>query len=89
MISAELSNQAARSDVGTKKMKKKVKVKKTAKGIPDTVEEITTGAVVEAAEKEVTFASLGVCEELCQACKLLKWTAPTRIQQESIPWALQ
>mmetsp|Transcript_43249 Transcript_43249/g.100915 ORF Transcript_43249/g.100915 Transcript_43249/m.100915 type:complete len:465 (-) Transcript_43249:122-1516(-) len=40
-------------------------------------------------DEEATFESLGVCEELCQAVKLMKWTRPTRIQQESIPWALQ
>lgn len=36
-----------------------------------------------------TFASLGVCEELCNACTLMKWFKPTGIQKESIPWALQ
>mmetsp|Transcript_36387 Transcript_36387/g.115800 ORF Transcript_36387/g.115800 Transcript_36387/m.115800 type:complete len:506 (+) Transcript_36387:148-1665(+) len=36
-----------------------------------------------------TFEALGVCEELCQACKLIKWPAPTPIQQQAIPWALQ
>jgi len=36
-----------------------------------------------------TFASLGVCEELCQACELIGWKVPTDIQRESIPWALQ
>mmetsp|Transcript_3405 Transcript_3405/g.7830 ORF Transcript_3405/g.7830 Transcript_3405/m.7830 type:complete len:493 (-) Transcript_3405:89-1567(-) len=36
-----------------------------------------------------TFEGLGVCEELCQAVKLMKWSAPTKIQQEAIPWALQ
>lgn len=30
-----------------------------------------------------------MCEELCNAAKLLKWTKPTPIQCESIPWALQ
>jgi len=30
-----------------------------------------------------------VCEELCRACELLKWTVPTPIQVEAIPWALQ
>merc|ERR1719517_71054 len=37
----------------------------------------------------VTFESLGVCEELCQACELMKWKGPTKIQQEAIPWALK
>merc|ERR1719191_1504272 len=36
-----------------------------------------------------TFASLGVCEELCQACAAMKWSAPTEIQKQAIPWALQ
>jgi len=47
------------------------------------------GGADAAGDGEATFASLGVCEELCQACKLLKWSSPTRIQQEAIPWALQ
>eukprot|EP00928_Gymnodinium_smaydae_P055612 TRINITY_DN39113_c0_g1_i1.p1 TRINITY_DN39113_c0_g1~~TRINITY_DN39113_c0_g1_i1.p1 ORF type:complete len:491 (-),score=146.00 TRINITY_DN39113_c0_g1_i1:63-1535(-) len=42
-----------------------------------------------AAVDPTTFAGLGVCEELCRACELMKWKAPTQIQQESIPWALQ
>merc|ERR1719191_1648235 len=36
-----------------------------------------------------TFASLGVCEELCQACTAMKWSAPTEIQKQAIPWALK
>jgi len=39
--------------------------------------------------ENATFADLGVCEELCQAAAMLKWKAPTAIQRETIPWALQ
>lgn len=36
-----------------------------------------------------TFADLGVCSELCQACEQLKWLRPTSIQKEALPVALQ
>lgn len=36
-----------------------------------------------------TFASLGVNEALCEACTALGWKAPSKIQVESIPVALQ
>jgi ATP-dependent RNA helicase DDX47/RRP3 len=36
-----------------------------------------------------TFASLGLNEQLCQACDNLSFKAPTDIQRESIPYALQ
>jgi len=35
-----------------------------------------------------TFEELGVHEELCRACEMLKWTSPTLIQLEAIPHAL-
>jgi len=35
------------------------------------------------------FAALGVCDELAQACASLGWKAPSAIQTESIPQALQ
>ena len=40
-------------------------------------------------EKSVTFKDLGVCEELCDACEKQQWSVPTRIQVESIPYALK
>jgi len=40
-------------------------------------------------EENVTFESLGLCDELCAATKELGWTNPTKIQQEAIPIALQ
>ncbi|XP_078446211.1 DEA(D/H)-box RNA helicase family protein [Wolffia australiana] len=36
-----------------------------------------------------TFRSLGVCEQLAEACENLGWTGPTRIQMESLPHALE
>ncbi|XP_060068591.1 probable ATP-dependent RNA helicase DDX47 [Ylistrum balloti] len=43
----------------------------------------------EETEENVTFKSLGVVDVLCEACELLKWKTPTKIQRESIPVALQ
>lgn len=41
------------------------------------------------ANVDVTFADLGVCSELCQACEQLKWSRPTAIQKEALPVALK
>ncbi|CAN6223983.1 unnamed protein product, partial [Urochloa humidicola] len=53
-------------------------------------------AAVEAGEKQEpvprvasTFAELGICKELVEACDLMGWKEPTRIQAEAIPHALQ
>ncbi|CAO2148870.1 unnamed protein product [Urochloa humidicola] len=35
------------------------------------------------------FAELGICKELVEACDLMGWKEPTRIQAEAIPHALQ
>ncbi|GLJ21318.1 hypothetical protein SUGI_0391850 [Cryptomeria japonica] len=41
-------------------------------------------------EEEVhTFASLGVCEQLAEACDALGWKKPSAIQVQSIPLALE
>lgn len=37
----------------------------------------------------VSFQSLGVCEQLCEACSAIGWQHPTKIQKESLPWSLQ
>merc|ERR1719245_358173 len=97
MIDAELSNQAVRAIKAPIHKIKKVKKKHWANEAPDI--SITGTDVVDNKVGKtngecndthlVTFASLGVCEELCQACELLKWKAPTKIQQEAIPWALK
>eukprot|EP00164_Ancoracysta_twista_P002531 GFYU01003371.1.p1 GENE.GFYU01003371.1~~GFYU01003371.1.p1 ORF type:complete len:478 (-),score=133.26 GFYU01003371.1:108-1541(-) len=36
-----------------------------------------------------TFASLGLCDQLVEACNQLGWKTPTEIQQQSVPWALK
>nr|API61864.1 ATP-dependent RNA helicase [Locusta migratoria]QOS47372.1 DEAD-box DDX47 [Locusta migratoria] len=52
-------------------------------------EENVDDVVEEDNEKEVTFKDLGVVDVLCEACEQLKWKAPTKIQREAIPLALQ
>ncbi|KAH9365810.1 hypothetical protein HPB48_013346 [Haemaphysalis longicornis] len=57
-----------------------------------TEHESSTDAKVEdeeTPEEDVTFKSLGVVDVLCEACAQLKWNAPTKIQKEAIPIALQ
>ncbi|KAH9904029.1 P-loop containing nucleoside triphosphate hydrolase protein [Xylariomycetidae sp. FL2044] len=46
------------------------------------------GSVVEAAPPK-TFKDLGIVDELCDACEKLGYKAPTPIQAQSIPLALQ
>ena len=36
-----------------------------------------------------TFASLGLSDALCDACAAMNYKAPSDIQRETIPWALQ
>lgn len=43
----------------------------------------------EIAEDDITFKSLGVCEELCEACERLNWIYATPIQRQVIPLALE
>jgi ATP-dependent RNA helicase DDX47/RRP3 len=40
-------------------------------------------------EESPTFASLGVCDELCKACARLGWKGPTPIQLQAIPPAIE
>jgi len=40
-------------------------------------------------EQNLTFESLGVVPELCKACTDLKWTRPSKIQEQVLPVALQ
>lgn len=47
-----------------------------------------SAAAPAAAAERPTFKALGICEPLCEAAAALKWTAPTRIQAETIPHAL-
>ncbi|XP_039251896.2 putative ATP-dependent RNA helicase DDX47 [Styela clava] len=39
-------------------------------------------------DENVTFQSLGLKDVLCETCQDLKWNTPSKIQQESIPVAL-
>jgi ATP-dependent RNA helicase DDX47/RRP3 len=43
----------------------------------------------EPAGAEATFASLGLCDQLVQACKSLGWTKPSEIQRNTLPPALE
>jgi ATP-dependent RNA helicase DDX47/RRP3 len=43
------------------------------------------GAMPADESEEVTFASLGVCKPLCEACTSLGWKSPSPIQREAIP----
>ena len=47
------------------------------------------GAAEEGEGAPKTFASLGLAEPLCEACSALGFKAPSPIQCEAIPWALQ
>ena len=49
---------------------------------------LAAAAPAAAAAAAPTFASLGVCAPLCEAAAALGWKAPSRIQVESIPYAL-
>ncbi|CAN6344574.1 unnamed protein product [Urochloa humidicola] len=42
-----------------------------------------------AARQASTFAELGICPELVDACDAMGWKAPTGIQAEAIPHALE
>lgn len=44
--------------------------------------------IFEENESSLTFTDLGVCSELCLACDRLGFKKPTKIQSESIPYAL-
>jgi ATP-dependent RNA helicase DDX47/RRP3 len=43
----------------------------------------------ETEEAVKTFADLGICEQLVEACERLGWKNPTKIQVEAIPHALE
>lgn len=72
---------------------KKTKPQKSndAQAVPaqeDEEEDAQTGGEI-VPPKPKTFQELGIIEALCDACADLKFTAPTPIQAESIPLALQ
>jgi ATP-dependent RNA helicase DDX47/RRP3 len=49
----------------------------------------SSDAAASAAASSATFASLGLSEPLCEACAKMNFKAPSAIQREAIPWALQ
>ncbi|XP_066306676.1 DEAD-box ATP-dependent RNA helicase 10-like [Miscanthus floridulus] len=53
------------------------------------VEAVGNGKEEPAARQASTFAELGICAELVEACDAMGWKEPTRIQAEAIPHALQ
>lgn len=82
---------AGTSGTGKKKKKKIIKKKAKIEATADAGEavEAAEDAPAEAAEKgEKTFASLGVCEPLCEAVAAMGWTKPSEIQCESLPYSL-
>ncbi|CAD6446728.1 9a6f954c-3fc3-4172-b4fb-640ce814a683 [Sclerotinia trifoliorum] len=59
---------------------------------PEPIEENQNNEVEEGAEEEEiakSFKDLGIVDSLCEACDTLGYKAPTHIQRESIPLALQ
>jgi ATP-dependent RNA helicase DDX47/RRP3 len=50
--------------------------------------DVADAALPAADGSDATFRSLGVCDVLCEAAAALKWSAPTRIQRETLPHAL-
>ena len=57
--------------------------------LPETPAETTNGVSSPVATTSRTFASLGIIPELCESCASLGFKAPTEIQVESIPRALE
>lgn len=56
----------------------------------ETVVKVVADENVDAVEEKPTsFESLGVCEELVEACKRLKYEKATTIQRESLPYTLK
>ncbi|KAF8386368.1 hypothetical protein PRIPAC_75510, partial [Pristionchus pacificus] len=69
--------------------RKKLKMKKDA-GTPLTKEEEKADAEPEEEEEDHrSFADLGVCESLVEACTALGWKEPSKIQKAALPAALK
>lgn len=64
-----------------------------ARGTMANAEDVLAGAADKQEEPAPrlasTFAELGLCQELVEACDAMQWKQPTRIQAETIPHALQ
>lgn len=71
--------------------KKVIKAKDTTveKVIPQTKSKEIKPPVSDEEKPKKSFAELGVCEPLCEACNALGYPNPTEIQTEAIPYALE
>ena len=82
---SEASGSASASGSSAREASPQVATKKVAtKKISLQVEEEETEAVA-----VKTFKELGLDDDLCEACVSLGYTAPTEIQRECIPYALE
>lgn len=52
-------------------------------------DEADINGTAETDEKPVTWEDMGLIDTLCESCRALKWKAPSKIQREAIPLALQ
>lgn len=50
---------------------------------------MASSSAADAPEEPATFAALGLSAPLCEACAQMNFKAPSPIQCEAIPWALQ
>ncbi|KAL1375683.1 hypothetical protein pipiens_017354 [Culex pipiens pipiens] len=57
--------------------------------VPRNGEDNDSGDGADDSEKTVSWEEMGLIDTLCEACKALKWKAPSKIQREAIPLALQ
>ena len=48
-----------------------------------------TGGDQKKLQGKKAFEALGVCTQLAEACETLGWKAPTNIQKQAIPAALE
>lgn len=76
---------------GSNKKETKVinKVKNETKVTPTKTKNENQENVAAEEQQIKTFAELGVCEPLCEACDALGFPSPTEIQSEAIPYALE
>ncbi|TGO19384.1 hypothetical protein BTUL_0004g00200 [Botrytis tulipae] len=80
---------------GVKSKKTKESKKGSPTSSPEPIEDTEDNRVIEETEKvdedeaPKSFKDLGIVDSLCEACDTLGYKAPTPIQRESIPLALQ
>lgn len=81
-VATDSENEAA-SDADEEKVSGDIVDSQTDEKVPsDDKENIDDGVVT-------SFKDLGINDVLCEACSQLGWKAPTKIQMESIPLALE